>query len=507
MMKEDASPKLDPVGMAPTKDGLTSGQHSDTHHEKGTADGSDGDITSPKSKPIQLSGDSNDIGTSGDDKAVEDGTQSQTEPQAKEKKRKKTKRKGAAARKGVTGFEEYFADAPMTPAEAAQEKGELYNSSRPFEDRIEECIQRYRASRRWDNEHTTMFNKYMWLGGIDTSQRQFTGFASDRDALEEADADEIRKMTATDFVGGSGKRFYDPLEEEYWVVDFEGITKAFLSRTIPGIYMYDEILIRKAADLVKNFLNYVLMHDVCPEYTSDIMAARNLCDLGPLKLRSVYELHRDLPGKFNLASSSLFRDREIDKIDVNENFEKLVMLRLTIMFSPLLSEETRKKFVNEEDPTTIYVTKEKEETYKVVDVVRPHKQHILAVEKELEKNGYGGKAKPAGILKLKPSVIDFGYSNAPRPDEMDASDAEVEEYLVEDELLAKFEKGMKVKAVVCELSVGIRFIHQLKDLRVSFDLFLPQMLMENWKDNVLNDRPAPSATNPNAEEDEFGVDV
>lgn len=105
MMKEDASPKLDPVGMAPTKDGLTSGQHSDTHHEKGTADGSDGDITSPKSKPIQLSGDSNDIGTSGDDKAVEDGTQSQTEPQAKEKKRKKTKRKGAAARKGVTGFE------------------------------------------------------------------------------------------------------------------------------------------------------------------------------------------------------------------------------------------------------------------------------------------------------------------------------------------------------------------------------------------------------------------
>lgn len=79
-----------------------------------------------------------------------------------------------------------------------------------------------------DSERTNLFNKYMWLGGVDTSQRQFTGFANDRDALEEADADEIRKMTATDFVGGSGQRFFDPLEQEHWVVDFEGIIKGYL---------------------------------------------------------------------------------------------------------------------------------------------------------------------------------------------------------------------------------------------------------------------------------------
>ncbi|KAI1759703.1 Argonaute siRNA chaperone complex subunit Arb1-domain-containing protein [Hypoxylon sp. FL1150] len=512
MPKEDASPKPDPVGMVPTKDELTGGEDGEdggAHHENGTADGSDGDITSPKSKPIQLSDDGNGIATSGvsDDKAIEEVMEVQSEPQAKKKKKKKkTKRKGAAARKNVTGFEEYYADTPLTPAEAAQEKGDLYHSSRPFEDRIEECIQRYRASRRMDIDRTNLFNKYLWLGGIDSSQRHFTGFTADRDALEEADADEIRKLTATDFVGGSGSKFYDPAEKEHWIVDFEGIAKAFLSRTIPGIYMYDEIVIRRAAELVKNFLNYVLMHDVCPEYTSDIMAARNICDLGPVKLQTMNEVYRGLPGAFNLAGCLLFHDREIDRLDVTENFDKLIMFRLTIIFSALLSEEIKKKFVNEEDPTTIYVTNTKEETYEVFDIVRPNHKHALAIERELEKNGYGGRTKPAGILKLKPSVIDFGYSNIPRSDEIDLSGIEAEEYLLEDELLAKMEKGMKIKADVCELSVGIRFIREVKDIRPSFDLFLPQMLMEGWKDPVPNDRPAPSATNPNVEDD-IEVDV
>ncbi|XXG98274.1 hypothetical protein Hte_004597 [Hypoxylon texense] len=499
MANEGAPPKPVDIGKAaPTSDDLTSGQQKNGCCDEETEAGSDGDTPSPEPVHVELGGDENStntntngIATSGvtDDKAVDEGTQPQTEPQEKKKKKKKAKRK------------EYYADAPVTPAEAAQEKSDVYSLSRPFAERIEECIQRYRASRRMDAERTNLFNKYLWLGGIDTSQRQFTGFAGDRDALEEADADEIRKMTATDFVGGSGQRFYDPLEPEHWVVDFEAIVKGYLSRLIPGTYLYDEPIIRKAAELVKNFLNYVLMHDVCPEYTTDIMAARNICDIGPPELRTVHELYRELPGNFNLAAGSLFHDREIENCDVNENFDKLFMLRLTVIFSALLNDETRKKFVKEEDPTTIHVVNTKEETYEVVDAVQPNPKHTLAVENELEQHGYGGKAKPAGVLKLKPSVIDFGYSNIPRPDEADASNAEVEEYLLEDELLAKFKRGMKLKATVCELNIGLRFVQEVKNVRASFDLFLPQMLMENWKEPVPNTRPAPSAANPNAEED------
>lgn len=78
-----------------------------------------------------------------------------------------------------------------------------------------------------DELRTTMFNKYLFLGGIDASQRQFTGLSQDKDAMAEADAEEVRKMTAVDFVGGSGSRFYDNNPED-WEVDFEAIVKGYL---------------------------------------------------------------------------------------------------------------------------------------------------------------------------------------------------------------------------------------------------------------------------------------
>jgi len=73
-----------------------------------------------------------------------------------------------------------------------------------------------------------MFNKYLFLGGIDSSPRQFTGIVDDKEAIAAADAEQVRTMTATDFVGGSGGRFYDSADLDKWEVDFEAIVKGFL---------------------------------------------------------------------------------------------------------------------------------------------------------------------------------------------------------------------------------------------------------------------------------------
>ncbi|KAI0097420.1 Argonaute siRNA chaperone complex subunit Arb1-domain-containing protein [Hypoxylon sp. NC0597] len=511
----DTPPQANSVDMASTTiDESTSGQ-SDTYSGKGTAAEPDAEISPPSPTSNKSSGDgkaANGISTSEASEsvnrdearkptdAIEGGVKLGAENEPKKKKKKsKSKKKGAAARKNVTGFEEFYADAPMTPAEAAEEKKLVYASSRAFPDRIEECIQRYRASRRMDSERTTMFNKYLWLGGIDASPRQFTGFADDQEALAEADAGEVRQMTATDFVGGSGSRFYDPLEPEHWFVDFEGIVKGFLSRVIPRIYMYDEIANRMAADLVKNFLNYVLMHDACPEYEDNIRAARRICDIAPAELRLMHDLIHELPGTFNTTATSLFCEGEIKKCDEDEIYGKLVTFRVTVLSSPL-DEKIKEKLMSSEDPTTIRVVDTKEETYQVVNIIRPSKRDILMVEEQLKQAGHPGKGKPAGVIKLKPSVIDLGFDNVPRSDEFQPKCAELEEYLLEGNLLAKFEEGVKFKAVVCELNIGLRFIKEVKDVRASFDLFLPQMLMENWKDPVPNERPPPSASNPNADE-------
>ncbi|GAW25522.1 putative argonaute siRNA chaperone complex subunit Arb1 [Rosellinia necatrix] len=380
---------------------------------------------------------------------------------------------------------------------------------RPFTDRIEECIQRFRARRRLGSLRSAIFDKYLFLGGIDASQRQFTGMALDTDALVEADREQIRTMTAVDFVGGNGCRFYDDNDRDDWEVDFEAIVKGFFSRTITDWFLYDDEAIRLAADLIKNFLNYVLMHDVCPEYASNVLAARNVCDIAPVELRCMHELILGLPGSFNSAARSLFCDGIVNHVDKEENYEALVTFRLTALLWPLSqkAKQSREQILKAEDPTTIKLISTTEETYQVLKIERPRQRDKKMVSEQLPTTGLGGKLKPAGFICVAPTIIAHGWGNMPRPEEVQFDSAEEEEYVLEDELLAKLEVGMKIHMTVCELSVGLRFIKEVHDIRVSFDTFLPQYLMTNWKDPVPNERPPPSIHDPNVEEKAMSAEI
>jgi hypothetical protein len=56
---------------------------------------------------------------------------------------------------------------------------------------------------------------------------------------------------------------------------------------------------------VRNFLNYVLHHNVCPEYTDQVYAARAVCDLAEKELVAAKDASAALPGDFNVACSTL----------------------------------------------------------------------------------------------------------------------------------------------------------------------------------------------------------
>ncbi|KAI1638697.1 Argonaute complex, subunit Arb1 [Biscogniauxia mediterranea] len=397
---------------------------------------------------------------------------------------------------------------------------------RPFSDRIEECIQRYRSRRRLDSERSTMFNKYLFLGGIDSSPRQFTGMAEDVASLADADAAEVRRMTAIDFVGGAGNRFYDPANAEDWEVDFEAIVKGFLSRSIPDTYMYDEEAIDKAASLVKNFLNYVLMHDVCPEYRHNILAARDICDAAPTELRYVHELRNELPGPFNSAARQLFCNGGADDLDDPKNLEAWYLFRITVLVWAADHQAAKDALIKSvaadstSSPLRVLRTRE-QQTYRVTEIERPRRKDVAKVKAQLAQAGAEQgdvpavtAAAPVALVRAVPDVIEHGWGNVPRPDEITtatataAEDVREEMFLIEDELAGKIRDGMKLRMTVCELGVNgskgdgnndddaaavvLRFIKHVDELRVSFDTFLPQYLMANWKDPVPNDRPAPS---------------
>lgn len=122
----------------------------------------------------------------------------------------------------------------MTPAEHEEEKTVIYPPHRSFVDRIEECIQRYRARRRLDPEREKLFSQYLTLGGIDATVRQFQSSAKiGAETLEDSSKTAIREMIADDVIHRGDEdpncsRFYNPNFPEHWEVDFTGIASGFL---------------------------------------------------------------------------------------------------------------------------------------------------------------------------------------------------------------------------------------------------------------------------------------
>lgn len=108
----------------------------------------------------------------------------------------------------------------------------LYPLHRPFVERIEECIQRFRARRRMNSEQNYLFSRYLLLGGVDANARQFQGTSKlGNEDLEGRTKAEVRDISADDVIQRGAKtdsRFYNPSYPEHWVVDFTGVVAGFL---------------------------------------------------------------------------------------------------------------------------------------------------------------------------------------------------------------------------------------------------------------------------------------
>ena len=146
----------------------------------------------------------------------------------------------------------------------------------------------------------------------------------DREYLENLNAGEIATATAIDAVGrdkyGVGR------DASTWTVDFEGVAKCFLyvpechrlsnrgpqltpsssSRAPTCFDLSNGDRVLYCVNIVRNFLNYVLHHDVCPDYVDQVRAARAVCNQAETELALVRDASVALPGDFNVAVSTLF---------------------------------------------------------------------------------------------------------------------------------------------------------------------------------------------------------
>ncbi|CAI6078448.1 unnamed protein product [Clonostachys chloroleuca] len=379
-----------------------------------------------------------------------------------------------------TGFEEYFADPPMTPAEAEQEREEIYS------ERIENCINRYRSRRRLQTEHSRYLNEYLFLGGIDTSPAQFRG--RDPKALKELTPAQRRQAMSHDVAKSVGDRFYDG-DKERWVVDFTGVAAGFFSNPLLELTGAEPVMLDKAARVVENFLRYVLQHDVCPEYEDDVKNALQLCLDARSEWAAVDLLQRKLPGNFNHAAFNSFCVDEIDEEESGEDKidqETLDNAKVDFLSSLALLEDDA-LFAQ-------HSTGHPKEVYsffcdvEVVSIHRPEECFVKRFELLCINDSSLG-LNPIGSATFVPTTIGSDLVNPPMPRPFP------EDQMIlyfDDALLALMKPGMKLKLNVGELNTGFRYIRMAGTVYPSFWTFLPQELMKHFKPPRLSERPAPS---------------
>ncbi|KAM0476497.1 hypothetical protein ACHAPX_006411 [Trichoderma viride] len=441
-----------------------------------------------------------------EDGAGEAGQSSTLQPISAAKKKNKSM---ATAARGPTalprnrgnGFEEYYADPPMTPAEALEEKQEIYHPDIPFEKRMQSCIQRYRSRRRLPQNKILFFDEYLFLGGVDTSPGAYNGLdPKELKLLTPAQRKEATSRHVIHEGSSAGDRFYDG-DATKWVVDFSSVVAGFFSTTIIPLTGLQSGPLEEAIDVVENFLRYIIHHDVCPEYEEDVKRAMKICQAAREEWPMLNALQTTLPGLINLAAAELFSTPDTDAwafhlFKVHPGFEAKSVFYTCIA---MLEDTTPFEYLSDHRAT---LREQYECTVEVARVTPPSEGTIERFNclRIMTKEGTPNlPLAPIGTVTLKHAVIEDGWVHPDTPHPLATRDIEL---YFEQDILENFRPGMKMTLEIGEIGGGISFVRSIRNIVPSFYTFLPQELMRGFKPPRENDRPAPSTHDPSAEDNQ-----
>ncbi|EGE81665.2 hypothetical protein, variant [Blastomyces dermatitidis ER-3] len=396
------------------------------------------------------------------------------------KKKKKRNKKSRGKNKG-SGFEEYVADGPITVAEYEENKNR-YDRSLPAKQRLETAIQRFQAKRSMDSDRRSVFTKYMSYGGVDVGPKMFEG--NDQRDLMDKDAEDILTATAQASV---------PENRVGWAVDFEAVAKGFLSSVLPlYIGLETEALVDMATGTIRNFLNYILLHDVCPEYTENILAARAVCDTAKVELWKAQQTNCWAPGHFNMACSTLFGGyfygfytggQEWSNEVGAEGMEDSVARKVVkFALAGAGSYEQAVRFRDLANSNELKATCVDENGFEVT-AIAPVDGNVRDFYKQ-----HAPDLQPIGKLRAKPwrnpglSEEDLPPGQVCGTEPSSPSVADEYEFFVDESMLQFCFVGMKVDTTVWELNCGLHYFDNVMAIYCSFYTILLNESMIGWKE-------------------------
>jgi hypothetical protein len=169
---------------------------------------------------------------------------------------------------------------------------------------------KYRKNHKFTISKKNIFDDYLRFGGINTGQNAFQGrtTGADNPGDELAEDDFEAAKAGIDAID-------EDLDEDTSVCFAEVAQIYFGSRFIRQSKFIQMSEFREAPEVVDSFLRYLQIRNVCPEYASDIEAARAICDKARLELPKCKALINLFPDKLNQACCVLFEGNQKDIMD------------------------------------------------------------------------------------------------------------------------------------------------------------------------------------------------
>ncbi len=258
--------------------------------------------------------------------------------------------------------------------------------------------------------------------------------------------------------------------------------------------------VKLCVGIMRNFYNYILHHDVCPEFASDIYAARTVCDIAEKELVSIEEASKLFPGDFNVACSALSGGHhatdyaklrpwtegavaEDEDLLPPEHVSAAVQVGLRAYGSEQMLRSITKDLETNSPESSLFEIVSEERQGLEVTKVQPADDTTRELYEKAKK--HGGPARPLGKLCCKswepPTFASYDRPQQTNGQETTKLQREFE-FWVEDDVLVHCFPGMKLEATVCELKNGLRYLDVVHMVYCSFYTLLPNELMRDWKE-------------------------
>ncbi|CAI7638644.1 unnamed protein product [Penicillium palitans] len=409
------------------------------------------------------------------------------------KKKKKNKRRPKSQRgeNAPSGFEPFYADAPMTPQEFEENKT-------IYDPRIDEGIKRFLYKRRLEPYRRKVFLKYLQYGGVSVGPNHSQGVTPS----------ELKEMTKEEAMQARCTTAIFPKQGKPYPISFNDVATGYLTGYYMGYYNPDtEEEIKVCTDTMKNFFTYLLYHDVCPEQKEDLEEARKICDRSAKELWMNQQLvHHQGPGDFNRGCSVLFGGYYFEDVEdpdawTNVRYADQVvftseMARKVVKYGIAIAgnDRTARKFKLLADRDMVEAKKVPDiDGFEIISVEQPTEETVSYYNELCPDLSPVGKIRakefrdPArGPFDLAPwEKVDWDAGFAP---------AYEFEFLVEAELFVHILPDMKIITKVFETNFGQYYFDEILSVLPSFYKFM----YNDWMLDYVE--PAPLNFIPDEEE-------